>query len=753
MPYAVRGASTVLLLCCAVTAFAGSELRGLLLSDALRLLQRSGLHIVFTSEIVTPEMRVATEPRAQTPREQLDEILAPHGLEAVPGPGQVILVVRRHPAPRSTARQAAHAPALDDPPAETLPSTIGYTDSVTVQGSSLDNSGTSATLGTSVLTRGYDATDSEGLRLAQEMPRIVSADDSQVDFSVRGSPYRQIGVVIDGVSTQWLQHAIYGRRDIGSVSMFGGDALESATLRVGAYPQRYDDNLGAQLELTLREGSRTSSRVGASIGGQTAGFSAEGPIGVEGRGSWIAGFRNSYRPWPPGGEEQDNWFAFADAHGKLVYDLSSTQQISVTALGGRSRLGDLDEPLTTPADSGIDQAALVNVAWRWTAGPSTVFRQQLFGVGQDQSSTAQGGLLSAGNHNRAVGYRMQLLHRVWGGTVDVGSSVTRTSVTANVTPMQPDGSFDREHVKYLTDAAYINFSRTIGRMSMDVGGRVSDSTLIDHPAAVPWVLARWQVNPAWTINASAGGTRQLPDAETEGTTRLQPERATHVDIGIAETLPLGLRWQATLFRREERDVVRQPDIYGQFAGDVTLEPPSMDLARNALSGRAQGLEFVVNSVQPKRFSGWASYGWSRFRQTDTYTHESFWSDDDRAHTFSAVGMYRVGQQASVSAILRAASGMPIPGYFVLRDGMLFVGDHRNEVRLPTYARLDLRGKRTFFSSSHAITAYGDVLNVLNRPNEGLAVGSVQPATGEAVGFSHVLQRRSVAFGIAVNLSR
>jgi hypothetical protein len=38
-------------------------------------------------------------------------------------------------------------------------------------------------------------------------------------------------------------------------------------------------------------------------------------------------------------------FAFADGHAKLVYDLSPTQQIRATALGGRSTLDTLDEPL------------------------------------------------------------------------------------------------------------------------------------------------------------------------------------------------------------------------------------------------------------------------------------------------------------------------------------------------------------------------------------------------------------------------
>ena len=66
----------------------------------------------------------------------------------------------------------------------------------------------------------------DGLDAVQAMPRVAGANDFRSEFSVRGSPYRQIGVVIDGVATPWLQHTVYGRRDAGSLSMFGSDLVE-----------------------------------------------------------------------------------------------------------------------------------------------------------------------------------------------------------------------------------------------------------------------------------------------------------------------------------------------------------------------------------------------------------------------------------------------------------------------------------------------------------------------------------------------
>src|SRR5262245_18853986 len=52
------------------------------LIDVLQELQSQRLNIVFSSELVTPDMRVTTEPKSTTARKILDELLRQHGLEA-----------------------------------------------------------------------------------------------------------------------------------------------------------------------------------------------------------------------------------------------------------------------------------------------------------------------------------------------------------------------------------------------------------------------------------------------------------------------------------------------------------------------------------------------------------------------------------------------------------------------------------------------------------------------------------------------
>lgn len=63
------------------------------LRDALERLRAKGMHIIYSSELVRPEMRVDLEPSGSTSEEVLDQLLAPHGLAVSRGPGGALLVV------------------------------------------------------------------------------------------------------------------------------------------------------------------------------------------------------------------------------------------------------------------------------------------------------------------------------------------------------------------------------------------------------------------------------------------------------------------------------------------------------------------------------------------------------------------------------------------------------------------------------------------------------------------------------------
>jgi hypothetical protein len=145
-----------------------------------------------------------------------------------------------------------------------------------------------------------------------------------------------------------------------------------------------------------------------------------------------------------------------------------------------------------------------------------------------------------------------------------------------------------------------------------------------------------------------------------------------------------------------------------------------------------------------------SYAYGTVRQTDIITGESFWGDFDRRHSFNASALYRLPGQTSLSFAFRTTSGAPLPGYFTVRDRGLFVGDRRNQVRLPAYPRLDTRIQRTFLAASLRVTLFAEMLNILNRANQGFWEGMVPSPTGQVTGFTRSMLARRASAGFVID---
>ena len=805
---------------CATTTVAQQheEYKGRLLADALRALQQKGLRIVFSSATVTPDLRVDVEPRATNTREQLDQLLAPHGLKARDGPGGTIQIVRAERAVKTPAEPAFGAIeglVVDALTAVRLGGVVvringekrdtrtdssgqfslrrvsvgtrsvrasanGYTSEtqiVQVAGGGTASIALSLTPAAHVLNEyvsvsrsapygndqgvasetGIDRGQWEQLhgsladdpvRAVHALPRVMSVDDFRSEFSVRGSPLRHVDLVVDGVSTQWLQHTAHRRGATGSLPMLPGYALEGATLRAGAYPRRHSDRLGPQLELALREGSRSRFTLRGAVGGMNATILGEGPLGGTGRGSWLVAARRSYTEWPTDeNEPMRTTFGFSDGLAKLVYDVRSGQQLMITVLGGVSNIDVEEELVTNELDNGRNRAGVVNLSWRSAFGSGVVLRQRAYMVRQDFRNTLLSGSIDRGV-NAEAGYRADvarpIAHGVLEGGVHVARRAMRDALGVETRPIYGT-SWQR--------SGYAHFAwSAIPTLTLSSGARISTSSLASRPAISRWLLGEWLFMRHWTLSGSAGVSQQLPELDhvmgESGTPHLRPERAKYFDVAIERRLTSSIRWQATIFSRKEHDILREPDINPRLTGEF-LVFPGRETYVNALQGTSRGIELLVDRQSSTGFAGWASYAYGKTRYTDVARGETYWGDFDQRHAVNLFGTYRFSTRTTAGATFRAGSNFPIPAYLAVRDGRLFVADTRSQVRLRPYARLDLRTDHALDYFGPRLTLFVEVLNALNRANLGLSHGSVNVATGEAVGFTDKLIRRRALAGILV----
>jgi hypothetical protein len=537
--------------------------------------------------------------------------------------------------------------------------------------------------------------------------------------------------------------------------MMSGLVVESATLRTGAYPRRHDDRLGAELDVSLREGSRSEFGIRGAVGGAHAVLAAEGPLGGAdatgfARGSWLLSARQSFLEWPPERSSSSRTpFGFSDGLARIVFDVKPTQQFTLTAMGGVSSVdGEEDDLPSSELGDGATEASVLSVAWRSTVRPAFVVTQQASVVTQRYWNDAPTGEKSDGGGNQALAYRAAVSRPTVGGLLEAGALIERITTKQTFRGLEAGlvaGSSWRR-------SAFAHFSWAASpSVTVSPGVRLTWSTLLRRPVASRWVLSRWAFWPGWSVIASAGASRQPPELAYilghDYVRELRPERAAHVEVGLDRQLAAGVRFQVTLFQRSEADLIQSPDVYTSLTDDGFAVHPSAGAYANALRGSSRGLELLVTRRSPRGLSGWASYAYGRTQYTDTTSGETFWADFDQRHTFNLFARHRFSTRTGVGATFRAGSNFPIPGYLAERSGHLVAGMARNQVRLPLYARLDVRADHQVTYFGRTFTLFVEALNALNRANVGAVRGSIEPATGEALGFKDRLLPRRVSAGV------
>src|SRR5262252_3165716 len=132
------------------------------------------------------------------------------------------------------------------------------------------------------------------MRSMSTLPGVTSPDDFHAEFSVRGAPFRRIGVYLDDVPVRAPTHSFGGLGEGYSISALNDQLLGSMTLMSAAPPPAFGGTIGAAMAADTRDGSRDKTSFHASVGVSDVNVLGEGPLPGGNRGSWLFAGRRSY---------------------------------------------------------------------------------------------------------------------------------------------------------------------------------------------------------------------------------------------------------------------------------------------------------------------------------------------------------------------------------------------------------------------------------------------------------------------------
>jgi len=595
------------------------------------------------------------------------------------------------------------------------------------------------------------------LRAVQSLPGVTSNNDFDSEFSLRGASFDRIGLYLDGVLLHSPFHTTDGQSGDGSLTIFNGDMTDDMTLYEGAWPVRYSDRTAGILAVDSREGNRQQLQGRLEASASNAGGLFEGPLGKKQRGSWIVSFRKSYLDYILNridfGDQPPLTFGFTDGEARLTYDLTSKHTISLSDVEGAS---------------GVNRTAFQS-----ELGPNTVmtsgFRFSLLNLGSRYAPNERVLITNhlawsrergdVENRDNALLNRQAYNEWTWHGDVSVSwlsdkpgkntldfgglfrqlrqdGSTLQFVFTPVQVPSQDVFRGSGTRAGGYVQQSYGFFServRLTGGVRQDEFSQSTVQVTSPYASASFAPLKKTHVQLDWGQYAQFPELNQIFSVFTHGP--LLPERSTHYEAVVEQTLDERTRLRVEFYNRQDRDLLARPLLDPRLLlnGSIFNAVPTAPWL-NSERGYSRGAQIFLQRRTANGFTGWISYAYGHTEIHDSTLGVSFPSDYDQRHTFNAYISRRLRPTVNVSARFTYGSGMPLPGFYrdVVGNGTAyFLAPNRNGLRAPDYQRTDVRLNKAYVHKKSKATLFAEVVNLTNHHNSDFdSPGPYDSTTGQ-----------------------
>ena len=265
-------------------------------------------------------------------------------------------------------------------------------------------------------------------------------------------------------------------------------------------------------------------------------------------------------------------------------------------------------------------------------------------------------------------------------------------------------------------SVYANYSFTIlKRLSLNAGIRYDYTGFARQNTLSPRLSGSFQLNETSSLNFAAGIFYQDPVyseiADQPSGRNLQEEKLTSVIAGYKKYFNPDLKLTIEGWYKKLDNLVVRPVI-----GAVEQN--------NSGDGYAYGADVSLTKRLTKKIHGQIGYSYMQSRRNDHNGMGEYDFAFSQPHQLNALIGYMPGKHWILSAKFRYATGKPTNEYIVhsnifntssnIRYSEEITG--QNKRRLPDFISLDIRADYRFQIRQLGLTAFVDIVDILNRQN-------------------------------------
>ncbi|HTB23040.1 MAG TPA: TonB-dependent receptor [bacterium] len=552
----------------------------------------------------------------------------------------------------------------------------------------------------------------DALRALAILPGVGLASDLSGQLLVQGGGPEDNLYLIDSIPWPIPYH--FG----GLASTVSPDLLKSVDLFEAGYSARWGGALAGVVNAQTQAPSRDRLHADADLGILQASAALSGPLGL-GNATFTLTGRRSYFDLVGNLAGYPHLPAYWDSQGALDFSLDPNNRFHALMLGSNDAFNDVisgggdfsgsiqyDEGFGSGGLSWINTAlpGFVSTLTPYACHSDTILQvstladdsyQSTYGL-KEETLWAAGTLLGA-KHEVAAGADIESTQYTFYG------SLPRVTSTANIsfsdlTSLPEVESTVLSHglnsYAYVQDRAQWDES-----WALTVGAHYDSDSLVADGELGPRLSLEFKPRRGEKLCATWGLYDQAPSAlqvnPQYGNPGLEPESAEHTTLSYDHDFNPNLTGKV--------------DVYYKALSDLVVSDPSNPcLYDNKGVGDVKGLDLYLTENLGDHFFGTLSYSLSDSSRLDLPAQAWGLYQYDQPNILNAVASYSTSPRWTFGCKLRYNSGnLVLPQGDDTYDG---------SDRLPYYLRLDLRTERKWRFDVWTLTAYFEIINILDRKN-------------------------------------